>query len=358
MTMHMYRSHYCNALRADHVGETVRLSGWIHRKRDHGQLVFIDLRDHYGITQCVADSSDPTFAEVESTRNESVVTITGKVVKRTEETINSNLPTGEIEVRIEHFEVQSHAALLPLQVNSDEDAGEETRLRYRYLDLRRERPHQNIMLRAQVIQSIRRRMVDQGFMEFQKTILTASSPEGARDFLVPSRLHPGKFYALPQAPQQFKQLIMVSGFDKYFQIAPCFRDEDSRADRSPGEFYQLDLEMSFVNQDDVFAAVEPVIAGVFEEFTDQPAPAPFRRIAFADSMLKYGSDKPDLRIPIEISDVTETFRGSGFSIFANAIEKGSVVRAVPGPGCGSRSVADRMNAWAQGEINKINKQIN
>jgi aspartyl-tRNA synthetase len=349
MTMHMYRSHYCNLLRADNVGESVRLSGWIHRKRDHGQLVFIDLRDHYGITQCVADSSDLTFAEVEATRNESVVTITGKVVKRTEETINTNLPTGEIEVRIEQFEVQSHAALLPLQVNSDEDAGEETRLRYRYLDLRRERPHQNIMLRAQVIQSIRRRMVEQGFMEFQTPILTASSPEGARDFLVPSRLHPGKFYALPQAPQQFKQLIMVSGFDKYFQIAPCFRDEDSRADRSPGEFYQLDLEMSFVNQDDVFAAVEPVIAGVFEEFTDQPAPAPFRRIAFAESMLKYGSDKPDLRIPIEISDVTETFRGSGFSIFANAIEKGSVVRAVPGPGCGSRSVADRMNAWAQGE---------
>ena len=349
MTMHMYRSHYCDALRAADVGETVRLSGWIHRKRDHGQLVFIDLRDHYGITQCVADSSDATFAEVEATRNESVVTITGTVVKRTDETINANLPTGEIEVRIDSYEVQSHAALLPLQVNSDEDAGEETRLRYRYLDLRRERPHQNIMLRAQVIQSIRRRMVDLGFMEFQTPILTASSPEGARDFLVPSRLHPGKFYALPQAPQQFKQLIMVSGFDKYFQIAPCFRDEDSRADRSPGEFYQLDLEMSFVNQDDVFAAVEPVIAGVFEEFTDQAAPAPFRRIPFAESMLKYGSDKPDLRIPIEISDVTETFRGSGFSIFANAVEKGSVVRAVPGPGCGSRSVADRMNAWAQGE---------
>ena len=349
MTMHMYRSHYCDALRAADVGETVRLSGWIHRKRDHGQLVFIDLRDHYGITQCVADSSDATFAEVQATRNESVVTITGTVVKRTDETINTNLPTGEIEVRIDSYEVQSHAALLPLQVNSDEDAGEETRLRYRYLDLRRERPHQNIMLRAQVIQSIRRRMVDLGFMEFQTPILTASSPEGARDFLVPSRLHPGKFYALPQAPQQFKQLIMVSGFDKYFQIAPCFRDEDSRADRSPGEFYQLDLEMSFVNQDDVFAAVEPVIAGVFEEFTDQAAPAPFRRIPFAESILKYGSDKPDLRIPIEISDVTETFRGSGFSIFANAVEKGSVVRAVPGPGCGSRSVADRMNAWAQGE---------
>ncbi len=347
--MHIYRTHNCEQLRETDVGSTVRISGWIHRKRDHGQLVFIDLRDHFGITQCVADSSDDTFAAVEATRNESVVTITGTVVKRTDETINTNLPTGHIEVRIDSFDVQSAAALLPLQVNSDEDAGEETRLRYRYLDLRRQRPHNNIMLRAEVIQSIRRRMVDLGFMEFQTPILTASSPEGARDFLVPSRMHPGKFYALPQAPQQFKQLIMVSGFDKYFQIAPCFRDEDSRADRSPGEFYQLDLEMSFVEQDDVFAAVEPVIAGVFEEFTDEKATAPFRRITFADSMLKYGNDKPDLRIPIEISDVTETFRDSGFGIFANAIEKGSVVRAVPGPGCGSRSVADRMNSWAQGE---------
>ena len=347
--MHIYRTHNCDQLRESDVGSTVRISGWIHRKRDHGQLVFIDLRDHFGITQCVADSSDNTFAAVEETRNESVVTITGTVVKRTDETINSNLPTGHIEVRIDSFEVQSAAALLPLQVNSDEDSGEETRLRYRYLDLRRQRPHNNIMLRAEVIQSIRRRMVDLGFMEFQTPILTASSPEGARDFLVPSRMHPGKFYALPQAPQQFKQLIMVSGFDKYFQIAPCFRDEDSRADRSPGEFYQLDLEMSFVEQDDVFAAVEPVISGVFEEFTDEKATAPFRRVTFADAMLKYGTDKPDLRIPIEISDVTETFRGSGFSIFANAIEKGSVVRAVPGPGCGSRSVADRMNSWAQGE---------
>ena len=347
--MHIYRTHNCDQLRESDVGSTVRISGWIHRKRDHGQLVFIDLRDHFGITQCVADSSDNTFAAVEETRNESVVTITGTVVKRTDETINSNLPTGHIEVRINSFEVQSAAALLPLQVNSDEDSGEETRLRYRYLDLRRQRPHNNIMLRAEVIQSIRRRMVDLGFMEFQTPILTASSPEGARDFLVPSRMHPGKFYALPQAPQQFKQLIMVSGFDKYFQIAPCFRDEDSRADRSPGEFYQLDLEMSFVEQDDVFAAVEPVISGVFEEFTDEKATAPFRRVTFADAMLKYGTDKPDLRIPIEISDVTETFRGSGFSIFANAIEKGSVVRAVPGPGCGSRSVADRMNSWAQGE---------
>ena len=347
--MHIYRTHTCADLRVSDVGSTVRLSGWINRKRDHGQLVFIDLRDHYGITQCVADSSDPMFASVEETRNESVVTVTGSVVKRTEETINPSLPTGEVEVRIDSFTIQSAAELLPLQVNSDEDAGEETRLRYRYLDLRRSRPHANIMLRASVIQSIRRRMVDIGFTEFQTPILTASSPEGARDFLVPSRLHPGKFYALPQAPQQFKQLIMVSGFDRYFQIAPCFRDEDSRADRSPGEFYQLDLEMSFVEQDDVFAAVEPVIGGVFEEFTDQQVITPFRRITFADAMLKYGTDKPDLRIPNEISDVTETFRGSGFSIFANAIEKGAVVRAVPGPGCGSRSVADRMNAWAQGE---------
>ena len=347
--MHIYRTHTCADLRVSDVGSTVRLSGWINRKRDHGQLVFIDLRDHYGITQCVADSSDPMFASVEETRNESVVTVTGSVVKRTDETINPSLPTGEVEVRIDSFTIQSAAELLPLQVNSDEDAGEETRLRYRYLDLRRSRPHANIMLRASVIQSIRRRMVDIGFTEFQTPILTASSPEGARDFLVPSRLHPGKFYALPQAPQQFKQLIMVSGFDRYFQIAPCFRDEDSRADRSPGEFYQLDLEMSFVEQDDVFAAVEPVIGGVFEEFTDQEVITPFRRITFADAMLKYGTDKPDLRIPIEISDVTETFRGSGFSIFANAIEKGAVVRAVPGPGCGSRSVADRMNAWAQGE---------
>ena len=302
--MHIYRTHTCADLRDSDVGSTVRLSGWINRKRDHGQLVFIDLRDHYGITQCVVDSSDPMFASVEETRNESVVTVTGSVVKRTEETINPSLPTGEVEVRIDSFTIQSAAELLPLQVNSDEDAGEETRLRYRYLDLRRSRPHANIMLRASVIQSIRRRMVDIGFTEFQTPILTASSPEGARDFLVPSRLHPGKFYALPQAPQQFKQLIMVSGFDRYFQIAPCFRDEDSRADRSPGEFYQLDLEMSFVEQDDVFAAVEPVIGGVFEEFTDQQVITPFRRITFADAMLKYGTDKPDLRIPIEISDVT------------------------------------------------------
>ena len=347
--MHIYRSHHCAQLKIEDVGTEVRLSGWINRKRDHGQLVFIDLRDHYGITQCVVDISDKMFALVEATRNESVVTISGKVVKRSEETINPNLPTGEVEVRIEEFVVQSAAETLPLQVNSDEDYGEEVRLRYRYLDLRRERPHQNIILRAKVIESIRRRMIEQGFMEFQTPILTASSPEGARDFLVPSRLHAGKFYALPQAPQQFKQLIMISGFDKYFQIAPCFRDEDSRADRSPGEFYQLDLEMSFVTQDDVFAAVEPIMSGVFEEFTKSEIKTPFERISFDEAMLKYGTDKPDLRIPIEIKDVTEVFKGSGFSIFANAIEKGSVVRAIPAKGCGSRSVADRMNAWAQEE---------
>ena len=311
--------------------------------------MFVDLRDHYGLTQCVIDSSDEAFAAVEATRLESVVTITGTVLKRSDETINTSLPTGHVEVRIEHFEVQSAADTLPLQVNSDVDSGEETRLRYRYLDLRRSRPHDNIMLRAQIIQSIRARMVAQGFTEFQTPILTASSPEGARDFLVPARLHPGKFYALPQAPQQFKQLVMVSGFDRYFQIAPCFRDEDSRADRSPGEFYQLDLEMSFVEQQDVFDAVEPVIRGVFEEFSDKAVDQEFIHIPFAESMLKYGNDKPDLRIPIEICDVTETFRGSGFSIFAKAVEGGSVVRAVPGPKCGSRAIADRMNSWAQSE---------
>ena len=347
--MHAYRSHTCGELTESHVGETVRLSGWINRKRDHGQLVFVDLRDHYGLTQCVVDSSDPSFVAVEDTRLESVVTITGTVLKRSDETINNSLPTGHVEVRIESFDVQSAADTLPLQVNSDVDSGEETRLRYRYLDLRRGRPHDNIMLRAKIIQSIRARMVAQDFTEFQTPILTASSPEGARDFLVPARLHPGKFYALPQAPQQFKQLVMVSGFDRYFQIAPCFRDEDSRADRSPGEFYQLDLEMSFVEQQDVFDAVEPVIRGVFEEFSDKTIDQEFVHIPFAESMLKYGNDKPDLRIPIEITDVTETFRGSGFSIFAKAIESGSVVRAVPGPKCGSRAIADRMNSWAQSE---------
>ncbi|MFL2831493.1 MAG: aspartate--tRNA ligase [Candidatus Puniceispirillaceae bacterium] len=347
--MHPYRSHHCEALRSTDIGQTVRLSGWIHRKRDHGGVVFIDLRDHYGLTQCVTDSTDAAFAKAEDVRNETVVTITGKVRARSEDTVNANLPTGEIEVHIEDFIIQSIAETLPLQVNSDEDSGEEVRLRYRYLDLRRGRPHGNIMLRAQIIQSIRQRMVAQGFTEFQTPILTASSPEGARDFLVPARLHPGKFYALPQAPQQFKQLIMVSGFDRYFQIAPCFRDEDSRADRSPGEFYQLDLEMSFVEQKDIFAAVEPVIRGVYEEFSDKQIDPDFIHIPFDEAILKYGSDKPDLRIPIEIADVTDIFDGSGFSIFAKNIEKGAVVRAVPGPGCGSRAIADRMNSWAQGE---------
>ena len=347
--LHPYRSHHCEALRAVDIGQTVRLSGWVHRKRDHGGVVFIDLRDHYGLTQCVTDSTDPAFAGAEDVRNETVVTITGKVRARSEDTVNANLPTGEIEVHIEDFTVQSVAETLPLQVNSDESSGEEIRLRYRYLDLRRSRPHANIMLRAQIIQSIRQRMVDQGFTEFQTPILTASSPEGARDFLVPARLHPGKFYALPQAPQQFKQLIMVSGFDRYFQIAPCFRDEDSRADRSPGEFYQLDIEMSFVEQQDVFAAVEPVIRGVFEEFSNKIIESHFVHIPFYEAMLKYGSDKPDLRIPFEIADVTDIFDGSGFSIFAKSIDKGAVVRAVPGPGCGSRAIADRMNSWAQDE---------
>ena len=347
--MHRYRTHNCNDLRITDVGNTARLSGWIHRRRDHGQLVFLDLRDHFGITQCVVDVEDATFPVVESVRVESVVTITGRVVRRDDETINNRIPTGEVELRIDSFEVQSSADLLPLQVNSEEDSGEENRLRYRFLDLRRERIHNNIVLRSNVISSIRRRMVERGFTEFQTPILTASSPEGARDFLVPSRLHPGKFYALPQAPQQFKQLVMMSGFDRYFQIAPCFRDEDSRADRSPGEFYQLDLEMSFVEQEDVFNEIEPVLTGVFEEFTDWVVPKPFPRIPFADAMLKYGSDKPDLRNPLEICDVSDVFENSDFAIFAKTVAEGGVVRAIPGPKCGSRAICDRMNSWAQTE---------
>ena len=314
--MHRYRTHNCNELRPENVGETARLSGWIHRRRDHGQLVFLDLRDHFGITQCVVDIEDKSFSDVEKVRVESVVTITGQVLRREEETINPKIPTGHIELRIDTFEIQSSADLVPLQVNSEEDAGEELRLRYRFLDLRRERIHNNIITRSNVISSIRRRMIDRGFVEFQTPILTASSPEGARDFLVPSRLHPGKFYALPQAPQQFKQLVMMSGFDRYFQIAPCFRDEDSRADRSPGEFYQLDLEMSFVEQEDVFSEIEPVLAGVFEEFTSWSVPQPFPRILFSEAMLKYGTDKPDLRIPIEICDASDLFDNSEFAIFA------------------------------------------
>jgi aspartyl-tRNA synthetase len=349
--MHVYRTHTCNALAAAEVGREARLSGWVHRKRDHGNLLFIDLRDHYGITQCVIDTSNPLFKAVEAVRVESVVTITGQVVHRPPETVNPKLATGEIELQIGAFTVQSTAEVLPLQVASDEDSGEEVRLRYRFLDLRRDKVHRNIVLRSQVIQSIRRRMVAQGFTEFQTPILTSSSPEGARDFLVPSRIHPGKFYALPQAPQQFKQLLMVAGFDRYFQIAPCFRDEDSRADRSPGEFYQLDFEMSFVTQEDVFAALEPVLHGVFEEFARGRAvtPPPFPRIAFEDSMLRYGSDKPDLRNPLLVADVTEAFRGSGFGIFARQVEQGGVVRAIPAPGAAGkpRSFFDKLNDWAR-----------
>jgi len=351
--MHRYRTHTCGQLRPEHVGETVRLSGWVHRKRDHGNLLFLDLRDQHGVTQCVVESGEPDFARVEAARPESVVTVTGKVVARSADTVNPRLPTGEVEVRIDDFEILSLAEMLPLQVHGDQEYPEETRLRYRFLDLRREKMRRNILLRSRIIASIRRRMIAQGFTEFQTPILTASSPEGARDFLVPSRMHPGKFYALPQAPQQFKQLVMTSGFDRYFQIAPCFRDEDARADRSPGEFYQLDVEMAFVEQDDVFAAIEPVMCGLFEEFAEGRVvtPAPFPRIAYAEAMLKYGSDKPDLRNPLVIADVSEAFRGSGFRIFAGAIDKGAVVRAIPAPGAAARprSFFDKLNDWARAE---------
>ncbi|PWR19338.1 aspartate--tRNA ligase [Zavarzinia aquatilis] len=352
--MHAYRSHTCGQLTAADIGTTVRLSGWVHRKRDHGNLLFVDLRDHYGITQCVIeiDEGAAAFRTVESLRAESVVTVTGPVVRRAEGTENANLATGAVEVRIAEIAVQSAAEELPMPVFGEHDYPEDIRLKYRFLDLRRDKLHQNIILRSKVIASLRRRMIEQGFMEFQTPILTASSPEGARDFLVPSRMHPGKFYALPQAPQQFKQLLMVAGFDRYFQIAPCFRDEDARADRSPGEFYQLDLEMSFVTQDDVFAAVEPVVAGVFREFSTKTiAEGAFPHIAYRDSMLWYGNDKPDLRNPIKIVDVSEIFRGSGFGIFAKAVEQGAVVRGIPAPGAASqpRSFFDKMNDWARGE---------
>ena len=351
--MHSYRTHTCGALRTSDVGSEVRLSGWVHRKRDHGNLLFIDLRDSYGITQCVIDVSSDLLSVIEGLSLESVITVTGKCVKRTEGTVNSNLPTGTVEIYIVDVSVQSRAAPLPMPVNQDAGYPEEIRLKNRFLDLRREKMHRNILLRNAVIGSIRRRMMVQGFSEFQTPILTASSPEGARDFLVPSRLHPGKFYALPQAPQQFKQLLMISGFDRYFQIAPCFRDEDARADRSPGEFYQLDFEMAFVTQDDVFAAIEPVLHGVFEEFADgrKVSPPPFPRIPYAEAMRKYGSDKPDLRNPLEMSDVTEHFRGAGFKVFAGMIEKDEAVRvyAIPGPKGGSRAFCDRMNGWAQSQ---------
>ena len=351
--MHPYRSHTCGVLRASHVGSRVRLAGWVHRKRDHGQLLFVDLRDHYGVTQCVVASGAPAFAALEAVKLESVITVVGDVVARSPETVNADLATGGIEIQVAEMEVLSRADQLPLQVNSDTDYGEETRLRYRFLDLRREKMQKNIVLRSDVIASARRRMIEQGFKEYQTPILTSSSPEGARDFLVPSRMHPGKFYALPQAPQQFKQLLMVAGFDRYFQIAPCFRDEDARADRSPGEFYQLDFEMSFVTQEDVFAAIEPVLHGIFVEFANGRvvSPAPFPRIPFDQALLEYGSDKPDLRNPIKISDVGEVFRDSGFGIFAKLVAGGGTVRAIPAPGSATqpRSFFDKLNDWARGE---------
>ncbi len=351
--MHIYRSHTCAQLRKSDVGSTVRLSGWIHRKRDHGNLLFVDLRDHYGLTQIVTDVDSEAFKVLEKARAESVVTITGDVVARAAETANANLPTGEIEVRAREVSVQSAAQELPLPVFGDAEYPEDIRLRHRFLDLRRERLHNNIVLRSKVISSVRQRMIGQGFTEFQTPILTASSPEGARDYLVPSRVHPGKFYALPQAPQMFKQLLMVAGFDRYFQIAPCFRDEDARADRSPGEFYQLDFEMSFVTQDDVFNAIEPVLHGLFEEFVNgrRVSAAPFPRIPYKDAMLKYGSDKPDLRNPIIITDVTNSFTKSGFGLFERIVEGGGVVRAIPAPKTAdkSRKFFDDMNDWARGE---------
>ncbi|MFT8553978.1 aspartate--tRNA ligase [Zymomonas mobilis] len=351
--MHAYRTHNCSALRRANVGEKVRLSGWVHRKRDHGGLLFVDLRDHYGLTQIVADSDSAVFEKLDQLRLESVITVTGEVVERAPEVVNPNLATGEIEIRASEVDVQSFAQELPLPVAGEADYPEDIRLRYRYLDLRRDRLHRNIVLRSNVIASLRRRMIEQGFNEYQTPILTASSPEGARDYLVPSRVHPGKFYALPQAPQMFKQLMMVAGFDRYFQIAPCFRDEDARADRSPGEFYQLDFEMSFVTQEDVFATIEPVLAGVFQEFGGGKTvtPAPFPRIAYRDAMLYYGSDKPDLRNPLKISDVTEHFRDSGFGLFAGMVAKGGVVRAIPAPEAGknSRKFFDDMNNWAREE---------
>jgi aspartyl-tRNA synthetase len=353
--MHAYRTHHCGALRAADAGSTARLSGWVHRKRDHGGLLFVDLRDHHGLTQCVVGTGSAAFATLDAIRPESVVTVTGEVVPREGATVNPKLPTGEIELRVREVAVQSSAEVLPIQVAGEQEFPEDLRLRYRFIDLRRERQHRNLMLRSAVIASIRRRMIEAGFTEFQTPILTASSPEGARDFLVPARNHPGKFYALPQAPQQFKQLCMVAGFDRYFQIAPCFRDEASRADRSPGEFYQLDFEMSFVTQEDVFATIEPVLSGVFEEFADfsgtkrAVTPAPFPRIPFDRAMLEFGSDKPDLRNPIRIADVTAQFAGGSFGLFAKIAGSGGVVRAIPAPGAGGnpRSFFDKLNEWAR-----------
>lgn len=351
--MHRYRTHNCAALRSQDVGSTVKLSGWIHSKRDHGGLLFIDLRDHFGITQIVIPANSPLLNTAERLRVESVICITGKVVAREGETVNPKLPTGQIEIQAENLEIISEADVLPFQVTGNENYPEDLRLKYRYIDLRRERVHRNLMLRSNIIASLRHRMIEQGFTEFQTPILTASSPEGARDFLVPARLHPGKFYALPQAPQQFKQLAMVAGFDRYFQIAPCFRDEAARADRSPGEFYQLDFEMSFVTQEDVFETLEPVMEGIFKEFapTHTVSSAPFERIPYKQAMKEYGSDKPDLRNPLKLVDVSEAFKNSSFGLFAKIVEAGGEVRAVPAPGAGSfpRSFFDKLNKWAREE---------
>jgi aspartyl-tRNA synthetase len=346
MQPNIYRSHTCGQLNKANVGEKAVISGWVHRKRDHGNILFIDLRDHYGLTQVLITSESGLLESASHIRNESVIRVEGEVVARSLETVNDQILTGHIEVAAKIIEVLSEAEQLPLQVNSDQDSSEDIRLKYRFLDLRRSKVHENIILRSKVIHEIRKLMVEQGFLEFQTPILTSSSPEGARDFLVPSRLHPGKFYALPQAPQIFKQLTMVAGFDRYFQIAPCFRDEDSRADRSPGEFYQLDVEMSFVTQEDVFAAIEPVLSSIFTKFSKKEvSPYPFKRITYADSMLKYGSDKPDLRNPIIIKDVTEIFADSEFAIFANNIKKGCVVRAIP-----AKTIANKPRSFFDGMI--------
>ncbi len=350
--MHQYRTHNCNELRADNIDNTVRLSGWVHRKRDHGGLLFIDLRDHFGLTQLVFDPDSDAFSDAENVRNESVITINGKVVKRSDDTFNEGLPTGEIEVYVDSLEVLGASDDLPLPVFGEPDYPEELRLKYRFLDLRRETLHKNIILRSEIINFIREKMIENDFLEIQTPIMTASSPEGARDYLVPSRVHQGKFYALPQAPQQFKQLLMVSGFDRYFQIAPCFRDEDARADRSPGEFYQLDIEMSFVNQEDIFNTVEPILRDIFEKFSkNMEVNKSFPRIKFADSIQNYGTDKPDLRVPIELKDITEIFVESGFKIFSNQIAKdnNTKVWAIPSKTGGSRAFCDKMNKWAINE---------
>ena len=348
--MNKYRSHNCGELSSKDKDKNIFLSGWINKKRDHGGLLFVDLRDHFGVTQCVFDSSIKGFKELESMKLESIIKVIGKVVKRSEETINKNLPTGEIEISVENFSILNQSDQIPFQIAVDDDSPEDLRLRYRYLDLRREKIHKNIILRSKVINSIRNKMIAKGFLEVQTPILTASSPEGARDFLVPSRLNKGKFYALPQAPQIFKQLLMVSNFDKYFQIAPCFRDEDARADRSPGEFYQLDFEMAFVEQEDIFNEIEPVIFEIFKEYSDKNISSPpFPRIKYRESIEKYGSDKPDLRNPLEIKNLTECFIDSGFKIFENNIRNGCVVKGIRAPNSAEkpRTWFDKLNNWAR-----------